>query len=74
MAQIRRKAEAVRRARYARRLRARLAGLTTVGQIWRAAYLRGYQAAYQGFLNKVKRGEVIVVKERRVRQRDWEAA
>jgi len=72
LARIRVKAEASRRAKYASRLRDRLQGLTTPAAIWRAAYLRGYQAAYQRFLNKVKRGEVIVVKERRVR--NWEAA
>ena len=72
LAKIRPKAEASKRAKYAQRLRDRLKGLRTPGEIWRVAYLRGYQAAYQSYLNKVRRGEVIVTKARRVR--DWNAA
>jgi hypothetical protein len=72
LARIRKKAEAVRRERYAQRLRERLKGLETPGQIWRAAYLAGFRACHQGWLNRTRRGEVIVVKERRVR--DWNAA
>lgn len=65
------KANAVRHARYVARLRQRIAGLTPA-QLWQKAYAAGFNACYQGYLRKVRRGDVIMVKERR--RYDWEAA
>ena len=64
------KALAVNRAAYTKRLRARLMGMTTAGQVWRAAYKVGYTACWQAWLRKLKRGDVI----RRVDRRDREVA
>jgi hypothetical protein len=62
------KADAARRAQYVQRLRVRLQGLTTPGEIWRAAYLAGHHACYAAFLRRVRRGEILIVKPRRDRQ------
>lgn len=72
MAAISLKGVAANRQAYAQRLRTRLQGLRTAGEVWRMAYLAGYRAAYASYLAKVRRGEVIAVKERRVR--NWHAA
>lgn len=51
-------ANIVRKRNYTARLRERLKGLTTVGQIWQAAYRAGFRAGYACWLSKVQRGEV----------------
>ena len=63
------KADAVRRARYAKRLRERLQGMKTIGEVWRAAYLAGHHACYARWLYRVRRGDVVIVRERPMR--DW---
>jgi hypothetical protein len=45
--------------------------MTSAAEIWRTAYAKGFQACYQGWLRKIRRGEVVLVKER---TRDWHAA
>lgn len=67
----RERAVAVRRQQYVARLRERLKGMTSPGQIWRTAYQAGFRACYVGWMRKVKRGDVVLVKER---MRDWNAA
>lgn len=62
------KALLVNRQKYAARLRERLRGMTTVAQIWKAAYLAGYRSGYATWLRKVQRGEVINLRERRDRE------
>ena len=70
LARIRVKAEARRRERYIARLKARLAGMKTPGQIWRAAYFAGYRACHQSWLNKIRRGDVALLKARPIRKSD----
>ena len=62
------KALLVLRQRYVARLRAKLQGMTTAAQVWRAAYVAGYQACYQGYLRKVRKGDIQVLRERRDRE------
>lgn len=59
------------RRQYIARLRETLKGCTSVAEIWKLAYARGYQACYQQQLRKIRRGELVQVKERKVR---WDAA
>lgn len=59
------KALAVRRQQYIGRLKAKLKGMTSPAQIWRAAYHAGFNACWQGWLRKIRRGDVVLVKERR---------
>ena len=65
------KAVQVRRQQYIARLRERLKGTTSVAQVWQLAYARGYAACHNAWRRKIERGEVMVVKQRRV---DWNAA
>ena len=58
------------RQQYIARLRETLKAAKSPAEIWRIAYARGYQAAYQRYLRQVRRGEIVVVKERRVRWED----
>ncbi len=53
------KALATNRAKYAKRLREKLAGMRTAGEIWRAAYHAGYTACYLRWLRKIRNGEVV---------------
>ena len=62
------KALQVLRQRYVARLRAKLQGMTSAAQVWHAAYKAGYQACYQGYLRKVRRGDIQVLRERRDRE------
>lgn len=62
------KALVVLRQRYVARLRAKLQGMTTAAQIWQAAYKAGYQACYQGYLRKIRKGDIQVLRERRDRE------
>lgn len=65
------KANAARRQKYIARLRERLKGMTSPAQIWAAAYRAGFGACYQGWLRKIRKGDVVLVKERTL---DWNAA
>jgi len=65
------RAAAVRRQQYVARLRERLQGATSVAQVWKVAYARGYAACHNAWRRKVERGEVMVLKPRRV---TWDAA
>lgn len=59
------------RQQYIARLRETLKGCSSVAEMWKLAYARGYQACYQAQLRKIRRGELVLVKERKV---DWSAA
>ena len=69
-AEGRQKALAVNRAKYAARLREKLLGLDKKSAIWNAAYRRGYGACYQSFLRQIRRGDIIVVRERKMRKEE----
>lgn len=61
----RQKALAVNRARFIARLKARLGERATASQVWKAGYAAGYRAAYAGYLRKLQRGDLVLVRERR---------
>lgn len=57
-------ANAARHQRYVARVRARIRGMTPA-QLWRKAYVLGYQACWESWRKRVRRGEVVILKERR---------
>lgn len=59
------RALAVNRAKYVTRLKAKLAGMTSKGEIWRAAYKCGFTACYVSWLRRVRRGDVTITRVRR---------
>lgn len=64
----RQKALAVNRAKYVARLRERLRGVTNVAQVWQMAYRAGFNAGYQVWLRREKRGEIAILRARRDRE------
>lgn len=64
------KALAARQANYAARLRERLRGMTTKAEVWRTAYRAGFHAHYASYLRAIRRGDLVVVRDRRMRKDD----
>lgn len=70
LAKHREKAIAVSRARYIERQRVRFSQPQKKSDIDRAAYLRGYQACWQSVHRQILRGDLIVVRERKLTKRE----
>lgn len=72
LAKCREKAIAVSRIRTVERRKARFSRPQKKSELWRDAYETGYSACWQSMQRAIQRGDLIVVRERKVRS--WEAA
>ena len=72
LARVRVKALATSRQRFIERQRARFAVAEKKSELSRREYQRGYQACWQSFQRAIQRGDVIVVRDRKIST--WEAA
>lgn len=70
LARTRAKALQSNRQKYVERLRERFSQPQTKTQLTREAYNRGYQACWQSFQRAIQRGDVVVVRERRIGKRE----
>lgn len=68
LAANRHRALAAQREQYKQRLKIRLQTTVKAGDLYRTAYQRGYQACYQWYLRAVRRGDILVLKERRIKE------
>lgn len=68
LARNREKALETSRRKYIERLRQRFSQPQTKTEIARQAYQRGYQACWQSIQRAIQRGDLIMVRERRVRK------
>ena len=66
LARCRPQALAVNRQRYIERLRAKFSRPQTKTEIRREGYRAGYQACWQSFQRAIRRGDIIVVRERKI--------
>ena len=64
------KGSAVLKAQRIERLKNKLSKLNTRSGIWRTAYLAGYQACWQSFQRAILRGDILVVRERKIGKRE----
>lgn len=72
LATCRAQALEVSRMRTIARRRARFSQLQKKSELWNEAYRTGFSACWQSFQRKIHRGDLLVVRERRMRA--WTAA